>query len=101
MIRRDAYLEAGGYDESIRRGHEDWDFWLNLAEAGLWGYTIPEHLTWYRTSNSSRRSDTAGDEKRQEAFHSWLLKKHSDCGPDFHIQSCHRGRTAISSCFSG
>ena len=48
MIRRDAYVRAGGYDESIVHGHEDWDFWLNLAEAGLWGYTIPEHLTWYR-----------------------------------------------------
>ncbi len=34
MIRRDAYLEAGGYDESIVHGHEDWDFWLNLAEKG-------------------------------------------------------------------
>ncbi|MGO8949649.1 MAG: glycosyltransferase [Ktedonobacterales bacterium] len=76
MIRRDAFLEAGGYDESIRHGHEDWDFWLNLAEAGLWGYTIPEHLTWYRTSYSSRHWDTAGDDKRHEAFHAWLLKKH-------------------------
>lgn len=76
MLRRDAYLEAGGYDESIRHGHEDWDFWLNLAEAGLWGYTIPEHLTWYRTSKSSRNWETAGDEKRQQAFHGWLLKKH-------------------------
>jgi glycosyltransferase involved in cell wall biosynthesis len=76
VIRRDAYLAAGGYDESIRHGHEDWDFWLNLAEAGLWGYTIPEHLTWYRTSRDSRILETEGVTPRQQAFHSWLLQKH-------------------------
>ena len=76
MIRRDAYIAAGGYDESIVHGHEDWDFWLNLADAGLWGYTIPEHLTWYRTSRVSRILETAGDSRRHKAFHAWLLKKH-------------------------
>jgi glycosyltransferase involved in cell wall biosynthesis len=76
MIRRDAFLEAGGYDESIMKGHEDWDFWLNLAEAGLWGYTIPEYLTWYRTSEGSRVQETFGDAERHKAFHAWLLKKH-------------------------
>ncbi|MGO8949834.1 MAG: glycosyltransferase [Ktedonobacterales bacterium] len=76
MIRRDAYLQAGGYDESIVHGHEDWDFWLNLAEAGFWGYTIPEHLTWYRTWHHSRIRETSGDRGSSTAFRSWLLQKH-------------------------
>ncbi len=83
LIRRDAYLEAGGYDESIVHGHEDWDFWLNLAELGYWGYTIPEYLTWYRIAERSRSSDTAGDELRQVGFHAWLLKKHSSLRTQF------------------
>lgn len=31
-----------------RGGMEDWDFWLNAASNGMWGYTIPEFLYWYR-----------------------------------------------------
>jgi glycosyltransferase involved in cell wall biosynthesis len=74
IIRRDAFLACGGYDESIIRGHEDWDLWLNLARAGYWGYTIPEFLTWYRNQPNSRRAETAGE--NHHAFHAWLRKKH-------------------------
>ena len=77
MIRRDAYLRAGGNDESIVHGHEDWDFWLNLADAGYWGYTIPEYLTWYRTWHHSRVVETAGDTRSTQAFRNWLLDKHA------------------------
>jgi len=54
VIRREAYLDCGGFDESIRIGHEDWDFWLAMAKAGHWGHTIPEYLQWYRKLNSGR-----------------------------------------------
>lgn len=33
---------------SDRGGLEDWEFWLNAASKGMWGYTIPEFLYWYR-----------------------------------------------------
>ncbi|HEY6284180.1 MAG TPA: glycosyltransferase family A protein [Ktedonobacteraceae bacterium] len=76
VIRRQAFLEAGGYDERISQGHEDWDLWLNLAEAGHWGYTLPEYLTWYRYHERSRRSETEADNNRSRAFHKWLQQKH-------------------------
>ncbi len=37
VIRRSVYADAGGFDESIRFGHEDWDFWLAMAKAGSLG----------------------------------------------------------------
>ena len=43
----------GGYDESMREGCEDWDFWLRLVEAGWQGTIIPEVLFYYR-----RRADS-------------------------------------------
>lgn len=77
VIRRQAFLEAGGYDETIVRGHEDWDLWLNMAEAGHWGFTIPEYLTWYRRVElQSRITETEGDRKRAQAFRAWLRQKH-------------------------
>ena len=54
VIRRGAYEDCGGFDETIRFGHEDWDFWLAMAKAGHWGYTIPEYLQWYRKCGDGR-----------------------------------------------
>jgi glycosyltransferase involved in cell wall biosynthesis len=54
VIRRVAYADCGGFDESIRIGHEDWDFWLAMAKAGHWGYTIPEYLQWIRKRRNGR-----------------------------------------------
>jgi glycosyltransferase involved in cell wall biosynthesis len=54
MIRRECFVEVGGFDEAIRFGHEDWDFWLAMAKAGHWGYTIREYLQWYRKRGGGR-----------------------------------------------
>lgn len=54
VIRHSAYSDCGGFDESIRFGHEDWDFWLAMAKAGHWGYTIHEYLQWYRKRGNGR-----------------------------------------------
>lgn len=48
LVRKSAWRAAGGFDEAIRSGMEDWDFWLRLAAAGLWGATLPEYIDWYR-----------------------------------------------------
>jgi len=53
MIRRSADQAMGGHDESIRDGCEDWDYWLNMANQGLWGGTIPEYLIRYRQRQSN------------------------------------------------
>lgn len=53
LVRRSAFEAVGGYDESMREGCEDWDFWLRLVEAGHAGHIIPEVLFYYR-----RRADS-------------------------------------------
>lgn len=37
MICRSAWERCGGYDESMRSGFEDWDFFLSMLESGLAG----------------------------------------------------------------
>ena len=34
----------GGWDEDMRDGCEDWDFWITLVERGFRGEIIPEIL---------------------------------------------------------
>jgi glycosyltransferase involved in cell wall biosynthesis len=73
VIRRSAYADCGGFDESIRFGHEDWDFWLAMAKAGHWGYTIPEFLQWYRKRGNGRfeqiMKTTAVNDEFEKSMH--------------------------------
>jgi GT2 family glycosyltransferase/glycosyltransferase involved in cell wall biosynthesis len=48
MMRRSAWDEVGGYDESMRGGNEDWDMWLRFQEAGWGNRQVREPLYRYR-----------------------------------------------------
>jgi glycosyltransferase involved in cell wall biosynthesis len=75
LVRREAFEGAGGYDESMRDGCEDWDFWLRLVEQGHQGAIIPEVLFYYR-----RRSDSMSrvmlDESAYRKPLTTLVSKH-------------------------
>jgi glycosyltransferase involved in cell wall biosynthesis len=48
MVRRSVLLDVEGFDESLRTGLEDWDFWLRCAVQEHWGRTVPEYFDWFR-----------------------------------------------------
>jgi hypothetical protein len=48
LIRKADWRLAGGYDDSMRSGYEDWDFWLRLAEHDRFGFHVPKVLFRYR-----------------------------------------------------
>ena len=35
MIRKSVFDTVGGYDESVKGGMEDWEFWLKCADNGV------------------------------------------------------------------
>lgn len=54
LFRRAHWSEAGGYDESMRQGFEDWDFFLRLLHCdGSRVAVVPEPLLRYRTHPAS------------------------------------------------
>ncbi|QNA43844.1 glycosyltransferase [Lacibacter sediminis] len=59
MARKEVFTKIN-FDESMLNGCEDWDFWLKAATMGLWGYTIPEYLFFYRRSETSKWSTLKG-----------------------------------------
>ena len=83
VIRRAAFEASGGFDESIRFGHEDWDFWLALAKAGYWGYTLPEYLEWYRKRKGSRFHQVMGTASMHGEFEAFIAKKYNGLGAKF------------------
>jgi hypothetical protein len=61
LVRRTAFAAVGGWDESLREGCEDWDFWITLIERGFRGDIIPEILFRYRRRpDSMSRVNFAG-----------------------------------------
>ena len=48
VVRKSVHSAVGGFDETIRGGLEDWEFWMRCAHHGYWGATVPEYLAWYR-----------------------------------------------------
>ncbi len=47
LFRRASWEAASGYNESIVRGYEDWDFWISVCEKGWCAHVLPEVLFFY------------------------------------------------------
>ena len=54
LLRRPAWEQAGGYDQALSGGNEDWDLQLDLAEQDTYGVVVPEPLIATRWSGTGR-----------------------------------------------
>jgi glycosyltransferase involved in cell wall biosynthesis len=73
LIKRDAFLAAGGYDETLYI--EDWDMWLRLADKHPFGF-IDESLAFYRLHGSNMSSKAFKMLKaEQQILRKWQHKK--------------------------
>jgi glycosyltransferase involved in cell wall biosynthesis len=65
VMRRDAWRAAGGYDEAMREGYEDWDFSLRLVRAGYRGVRVAKPLYVYQIASAAAPSrSTCIDSRR-------------------------------------
>lgn len=53
LIRKRDWADAGGYDEAMTRGYEDWEFWLRLGARGRYGRHVRRVLFGYRKHGPS------------------------------------------------
>ena len=65
LFNKVIWSEIGGFDETMKIGHEDWEFWIRTALAGYTFLCVPEILFYYRITQKSmvieataRRFDT-------------------------------------------
>lgn len=52
LMRRSLWQEIGGYDETMRRGYEDWEFNIRLGAGGHYGVVVPRPLFHYRVAST-------------------------------------------------
>ena len=76
FMGRNLVIRTIGFDESLKTGGEDWDFWLHAASKGFWGYTIPEFLFKYRREDKPKKWQAFSSNKSLKEFTARLIKKY-------------------------
>lgn len=74
LYKKDVWTMCGGYDEKMRIGYEDWEFWIRAAKCGF-NFTclIDEWLFYYRKHSVSMLKDA---QKRHNEIIDYMSKKH-------------------------
>jgi hypothetical protein len=76
IVRKSCWDEVGGYDEAMKMGYEDWEFYIRITQKGWFVEVIQEKLLYYRqTSDSTLKNDTVP--RRQEIIN-YIIEKHKD-----------------------
>lgn len=81
VVRRDAYLAAGGMKSVIAENLEDYECWLSICEQGWLGVVIPELHYFYRIRANSRLQTSNRDQllvlyEQIAALHPELYQKY-------------------------
>lgn len=76
MFRKSVWLEVGKFDEEMKFGYEDWEFYIRVTAKGYFIKIIPEILFFYRqTQKSTLKNDTIPNEKEIVKY---IINKHSE-----------------------
>ncbi|TGV04420.1 glycosyltransferase family 2 protein [Flavivirga rizhaonensis] len=76
LYRKSCWEEVGGYDEQMKTGFEDWEFWLAITKQG-WKYKVVEsYLFYYRKAKKSMLVDTINN--HFETNKEYIIKKHNE-----------------------
>lgn len=68
MFRKIDWQSSGGYDEAMRTGFEDWEFFIRLLKDGGMAFIIEEILFNYSVEENAR--------SREANIHKWELRKY-------------------------
>ena len=76
MFRKKCWEEVGGYDESMIKGFEDWEFWISITKRG-WEFKFVEaFLFYYRKAKKSMLVDTLNH--HTESNMEYIFRKHKE-----------------------
>lgn len=76
IYRRKCWDDVGGYDETMIKGFEDWEFWLNITKRGWEFKFVEEFLFFYRKAKKSMLVDTINN--HAEANMEYIFRKHKE-----------------------
>ncbi len=77
FFRKSDWERVGGYDESMRKGYEDWEFFIRLLNGEKEVYQIPILLFYYRIKDVSMVTESKKEETSIE-IEAYIYSKHKD-----------------------
>ncbi len=75
LFRKECWEKVGGFDEEMKRGYQDWEFWLRVTNEGWNIDVIKKALYMYRQRSGSMI--TKSNKKRKEIVR-YMMAKHPD-----------------------
>lgn len=76
LYRKACWEDVGGYDETMKKGFEDWEFWIAITKNGLEFKFVEEFLFYYRRTKNSMLTDTLQNHRITNM--EYVFKKHKD-----------------------
>jgi glycosyltransferase involved in cell wall biosynthesis len=76
MFTKKSWLTVGGFDEKMKEGYEDWEFWIAILKLGGTIYVIQEVLSHYRIKKVSR--DQNALKKHDFELRNYIFLKHKE-----------------------
>jgi glycosyltransferase involved in cell wall biosynthesis len=76
MFTKKAWLTVRGFDDKMKEGYEDWEFWIAILKLGGTIHVIPEVLSHYRIKKVSR--DQNALKKHDFELRKYIFLKHRE-----------------------
>jgi glycosyltransferase involved in cell wall biosynthesis len=76
LFRKKCWVDAGGFDENMKKGYEDWEFWISVTKQNWQIHIIKEFLFNYRKKENSMLQTT--NLLHEEENYQYVLNKHKD-----------------------
>lgn len=77
LFRKKDFLRIGGYDETMRIGLEDWEFYIRLLNAGSVVRQVPAPLFHYRIKEVSRSTECGKEDNYRKVIF-YIYRKHME-----------------------
>lgn len=79
LFSKSDWETIGGYDESMKSGYEDWEFWIRLISETKKEVVRLEYVGFnYRIKETSMVMDLYGDEQRKMKVLEYINNKHAE-----------------------
>lgn len=95
MFRRSDWELVGGFDEELRYGVEDYDFWIKLVHRGRDVVQLDEYLFNYRVREGSRTALFERDDDQVVAAYAHIFRNNRDFYAE-HAENLFQHRRALA-----
>ncbi|GEO03222.1 glycosyl transferase [Adhaeribacter aerolatus] len=83
VYRRKDYDNTLGYDETLKYGGEDWDFWISLLKNGGEVFRLDSVQFYYRKKEISMHTQLVGDKAKEQYTNNIIFNKNYELYQQF------------------